>query len=191
MRQTLIFANKPMRVAFTKTGNDVWIVYHRVHTGQDTRDNPEYTERGHLYSSAEGPGRLTNKNIDSKTFVGELNINGVKDYQWRTHAYVLWKGEFGEARWKYEGDGHGGVNNPGDDDESDGDGNGDASARTPFPHYLPRPKLDSASERPVCTPEVRRATLFKWQQVGCYLHAQVEALKAEYPNRREMEMGGM
>jgi hypothetical protein len=83
MRQTLAFANKRMRVAYTKAGKDVWIVYFRVHTGQDTRDSPEYTERGYLYSSAQGPGRLTNENIDFKTFVEELNINGVKDYQWR------------------------------------------------------------------------------------------------------------
>ncbi|KAH5089047.1 hypothetical protein HBI12_207930 [Parastagonospora nodorum] len=64
MRQPLAFTNKRMRIAYTNAGNDVWIAYFRVHTGQDTRDNPEYTERG---------------NIDFKTFVEELNINGVKD----------------------------------------------------------------------------------------------------------------
>ncbi|KAH4409938.1 hypothetical protein HBH86_219290 [Parastagonospora nodorum] len=57
MRQPLAFANKRMRIAYTNAGNDIWIAYFRVHTGQDTRDNPEYTERGYLYSSAEGLGR--------------------------------------------------------------------------------------------------------------------------------------
>lgn len=173
MLQTLAFVNKRMRVAFTKAGNDVWIVYHRVHTGQDTRDNPEYTERGYLYSSAEGPGRLTNRNIDFITFVEELNINGVKDYQWRTHAYVLWKVDFGEARWRYEGDGDvreggDGGDGGGNDDQNDGDADGDVAERLHVP---------------ILTHEMRRATCLEFLEI-CRKHD--ARIKAIWPRIREM-----
>jgi hypothetical protein len=116
----------------------------------------------------------------------------------RTHAYVLWKGEFGEARWRGEGDEDGeemvvdGAEDYGDEmaldggnrggDDGDGDGEARHSTRKSVPHYFPKPKLDPARERPSCTPEVRKAAILKWFRISRSLHADVEALKVKYPH---------
>ncbi|KAH7081796.1 hypothetical protein BKA63DRAFT_219330 [Paraphoma chrysanthemicola] len=104
MRQTIAFSSqesKRMRVAYTHDGKDVWIEYYLVmSTGPGNQ-----TVRGYLYSSPGMSGiyyRLREKDIKPDSFIEQLNVNGVKQYQWRTHAYVLWKKEFGEATWRDE-----------------------------------------------------------------------------------------
>lgn len=90
-----------MRVAYTHDGKDVWIEYYLImSTGPGHQ-----TERGYLYSSPDNSGiyyRLREKDINPNSFIEQLNVNGVKQYQWRTHSYVLWKKEFGEATWRDE-----------------------------------------------------------------------------------------
>jgi hypothetical protein len=92
-----------MRVAYTHDGREVWAVWQRI-KAPGLKNNFK-TERCNIFSSPSASDSsiiLNNESIDFNTFIEELNVNGVKDYQWRTHAYVLWKERFGEATWRHE-----------------------------------------------------------------------------------------
>ncbi|KAF2027280.1 hypothetical protein EK21DRAFT_115051 [Setomelanomma holmii] len=85
MQQTIAYSAPPwkqMRVAHMYDGTDIWI---------DT-----------LYTGSHPYIRLAERHIDPNSFIKELKVNGVKGYQWRTHAYGLWEKKFGTATWRRE-----------------------------------------------------------------------------------------
>jgi hypothetical protein len=92
-----------MRVTYTHDGREVWVVWHRIKA--PGLKNDFQTERCNIFSSTNVSDNsiiLYNESIDFNTFIKEPNVKGVKDYQWCTHAYMLWKGRFGEALWRHE-----------------------------------------------------------------------------------------
>jgi len=104
MRQTIAFSSplsQRMRVAFTHSGQDVWIEWYLVRsTGTEYR-----TEHSYIYASpdnSECQQLLEEELIDHDTLIEELSGLKVKlrSYAWRPHALQLWKKHFGDVTWR-------------------------------------------------------------------------------------------